>query len=192
MKPFVLLALLAAPLSPQSRPAQAEDPATSDLLVTGDSVETLTRESEVAVTADRALGLAPGIRMTRVEGGVRLATHDGARVEIHAGGEAISLPSPVFARVTSNGWDIGSEKKISASMISARRRQQDDTDANLKAMQESAKKLKKRPQPPVDRSAAYRKWAHFRWLYWQNPFITSEVFNSAAVQQLIHISPLGF
>ncbi len=192
MKAFALFALAAALVSPQAQPPQTADDSSSDLLVTGDSVEALTRESEVAVSSDRALSLAPGIRMTRVEEGVQLSTHDGAPVEIRSGTETIALPSPVFARITPGGWEIGSEKKVSTSTIAARRRQQDDTDANLKAMQDSAKKLRKRSQPSYDPNTAFRKWAHYRWLYWQNPFVTSEIFKSPALLQLIHISPMGF
>lgn len=201
MKVLALLTLAAALVSPQAAPATAEAPS-PEILVTGASVEALIVEARVALAADRILALAPGVRMTHIDGGVSLATHDGAKVEVQVGDETLVLPSPAVARRSELGWVLaGIDHRGTA--ISARRQAQDDTDTNLKAMQESARKLRKRsPQdPPASsrpgalpgfRASAPPHLLHARFLYFENPMVTSVVFNSVAVRQLLQISPIGF
>ena len=161
---------------------QPVSPPSSNILVTGSSVEAL----EEAANITAFLNLEPGIRLTRADGAYTFATHDGNKVEIEAGSDRLSMASPVTALLTDRGWEINGSKPVQASSLTARRRQaQDDSDSNLKTMQESAKKLNsKAPQTPRKLRA--------RWVYAENPFATAELFNAAAIQQLSHISPAGF
>lgn len=201
MKVFALLAIAAALVSPQAAPPTAKAPS-PEILVSGASVEALVAEIQVAVAADGILALAPGVRLTHVDSGVSLATHDGAKVEVQVGDETLTLPSPAIARRTEQGWVLGGVN-YRGTALSARRRAQDDTDTNLKSMQESARKLRNRsPQDPPSsgkpralhgfHANAPPRLHHPRFLYTENPMVTSVVFNSVAVKQLLQLSPIGF
>jgi len=189
----ILLALGLVALTPQSTVPTRElaaAPAAGEAdraLVAGSSIVPLDDVATLSVEPNRLLNLEPGIRATRADGAYTLATHDGRMVEIEAGSEKLSLPSPVALRLTEKGWEFNAGKAYPASSVTIRRRQQDDADSNLKSMQESAKKLKSRQQ---DKAAPNK--LRVRWLYGDNPFVQSEVFNSQAILQLTHISPIGF
>ena len=101
---------------------------------------------------------------------------------------AFSLPSPAFAELTSEGWVLAG-RPLKAPGLTARRAQ-DDTDNNLKSMQEAAKKLKAKTDP--SKIADPNKKLHFRWLYGDDPFTSAELFNTEAIQQLTHLSNIGF
>ena len=201
MKIFALIAIAAALVSPQDAPPTAKAPS-PEILVTGASVEALVVEAQIAVASDRILALAPGVRLTHVDGGVSLATHDGAKVEVQIGAETFILPSPAVALRSEHGWVLGGVR-YRGSAIAARRQVQDDTDTNLKSMQDSARKLRNRsPQdPPASskpgallgfRASAPPSLNNPRFLYRENPMVTSVVFNSVAVKQLLQLSPIGF
>jgi hypothetical protein len=123
--------------------------------------------------------------MSRVESGYTFSTYDGKNLELETPIEKIVLSSPATVSLTETGWDLGHGKILRSSQIHARRQAQDDTDENLKSMKEAAQKLKtKDPQPA-------RK-LRIRWLYAEDPFPTAELFNTPAIQQLSHLSPVGF
>jgi len=197
MKLTVALLLVCAVAAPQSQDRsghdaggrKAGDAARLDgVLASRNRVEALTDIARVEVAPGCALELEPGVRFSRLEEGFSFATYDGSNVEFAATGERVRLASPVTARLTERGWDLGNGKVYPAAGLVVRRKaQQDDADSNLKSMQESAKKLRAKNQ--ADQSG--RK-IRVRWLYGENPMVTCEIFNSPAIQQLVHISPLGF
>jgi hypothetical protein len=169
----------------QANPAPSVNP---DALVTSTSITPLTHTATLALIDNRTLSLEPGIQMTRSPEGYSLSTFDGHNVAINTGSEILLLASPVLARVSSAGWDFGNGQACTANVVTVRRQQDDDADSNLKSMQESARKLKSQPrlQPPPP------KKLRVRWLYNENPMVTSELFSSEAILQLSHISNNGF
>ena len=171
---------------PVQQTGAAADPAERALLVNGQFVEALAEAAIVPLDRGSSLNLEPGIRFTRFDGAYAFASHDGNKVEIEIGTERLSLASPVTALLTDRGWEFNGSKPVQATSLTARRRQaQDDSDSNLKSMQEAAKKLN-------DKAPQSSRKARVRWLYGENPFATAELFNTAAIQQLSHISPAGF
>jgi hypothetical protein len=156
------------------------------LLQTGTSVQALDETASLPLQGGLAINLEPGLQLDRTEGAYTFATYDGTKVEIEAGSDRLSLPSPVTALFTDRGWEFNAGKPVKVSMFTARRRQnQDDADQNLRSMQEAAKKLKTKETQPS------RK-LRVRWLYAENPNPTAEIFNTPAIQQLTHISSAGF
>jgi hypothetical protein len=194
MKPVLWVFALAAVMMGTSSPGRATaqetgTPALSpaDVLITKNSAEPLVGPYCLPLETGRAISVEPGVRVTRADGTYILSTHNGAKVEIEVGTEKLVLTSPVSARLTDGEWEFNGVKPKGASLVIARRRQQDDTDTNLKSMQEAARKLKNRnpnPGTPVK--------LRVRWLYGDNPFVQDEAFNKAAILQLTHISPIGF
>jgi hypothetical protein len=158
----------------------------TNTLLTSSGLIPLNGTATLAVASDRTLQLDPGVRMSRLENGWALSTHDGRNLDIQVGTERMVFASPLTARLLDSGWDLGNGKTYAVATLKARRFQQDDADANLKSMQESAKKLRK--DQKKDPAAKLR----VRWLYGENPMATSELFNSQAILQLSHISPMGF
>jgi hypothetical protein len=155
-------------------------------LLTSNSVEALAQATSLSLQDGSFVNLEPGVRFTRRAGTYTLTTHDGNKVEIETGSGTLSLTSPVTALLTDRGWQFNGSSPVKAVSLTARRHQaQDDTDENLKSMKDAAQKLKtKDPQPA-------RK-LRIRWLYAEDPFPTAELFNTPAIQQLSHLSPVGF
>jgi hypothetical protein len=184
---ILALSLLAlAPQQPDPTPASS-----SAALVTKTGVIPLTHTATVALIDNRFLNLEPGIQMTRDNDRFALSTFDGKNVEISAGSDTFALASPVSARLSNAGWDFGNGRTYPAASVTARRKQQDDADSNLKSMQESARKIKKNAPKDLDPNAPARK-LRVRWLYGENAMVTSELFNSEAILPLGHISPFGW
>jgi hypothetical protein len=170
-----------------STPPPISNESDTNLLITKSSVEALIDTANLSLESGRCLRLEPGVRVTKSKESYTLATHDGGKVEIELGAERLSFASPLMLRITDLGWEFNGAKPISLSSATARRRQQDDADSNLKSMQESAKKLKANSQDKLPRNKL-----RVRWLYGDNPLVQAEIFNSPAIQQLVHISPQGF
>jgi len=180
---FILAAFAFGP--EQSNPSKA---ATSETLLTPLINEPLTDVSLIRVGASH-LQIEPGVRVTGGTDRFTFSTHDGSNIEFKTSTGAIYRTSPVIAKLDNNGlqFDFGS---FSTDTVLARRAAQDDTDSNLKSMQESAKKLK--AKTTNQDNAQPNKKLRVRWLYGENPMPTAELFNSAAIQQLTHTSPIGF
>jgi hypothetical protein len=135
---------------------------------------------------DGSLTVEPGVRYSHRDGMTLLSTYDGSKIAIQMGEETHYLSSPATLQINEGAW-TSNGKAWKAGSLSARRSTQDDTDSNLKSMQESAKKLKaKNDANPAN--VAKAKKLRVRWLYGDNPFATSELFNSQGIQQLIHIA----
>jgi hypothetical protein len=205
---FAALPLLAGSLRAEN-PQQADaslaklaTPAPSDLLISRNSMESLTTVATVSLDSGRSIQLEPGVRVTRDDDGYLFAARGVKKIEIATDTDRYTLLSPARAQLTPEGWVING-KPLGARSITARWAVQDDTDSNLKSMQEAAKKLKAKN----DAAPATKKKLQVRWLYGENPFPTSELFNTQGIQQLIHllgtpaaaasaasrgISPVGF
>jgi hypothetical protein len=187
---IAMAALCGQSVDPIQSPAKVAPPAnipTDTLLISDRSVEALFGAATFSVEPGRNLTLEPGVRFNRGQGAYSLTTYDGAPMELEMGPDKMFLSSPVSVRLTDGGWEFNGGNLRTGVGFTARRRQQDDADSNLKSMQEAAKKLKSKTQ---DNSSAAK--LRVRWLHQENPFVQSEIFNSAAILQLSHISPLGF
>lgn len=189
--------VLAAPASggvrqdSRSGPALATDLVESPsglVLTTRTSVESLTGETEVALEAGRVLRLTPGIRFTRLEEGYSLATHDGRKIEVDAGTERIALPSPVIARLTSRGWEFGGGQPYAGPVLAASRHVAEEL---REAFPADPQQDRRQPKTRTRTKEAGKK-LRVRWLYSEDPMPTAEVFNTEAIQQLVHLSALGF
>jgi hypothetical protein len=133
----------------------------------------------------------PGIRASRNNAAFSLATHDGSGIEVQVGERFIHSASPLLVlQSNDNRWSIAGQTFQVTGPLVARRRAQDDTDSNLKSMQESAKKLKSKTQDPNANQPG--KKLRVRWLFGENPMPTAELFNTPAIQQLTHLSNIGF
>jgi hypothetical protein len=186
MKFAALLSISLSFLASQEPAATVTAPAT---LLSSSRVEGLSEEARVILATDYILNLEPGIKADKGSDALVLSTYDGAKVRVAADNEIITLPSPMIARLTPQGWDLGIGKVYPSSALRVSRDVQDDTDSNLKSMQESAKKLKAKSDATPPKS---KQKSRVRWLYGQNPFPTAEPFNTVAIQQLTHLSAIGF
>jgi hypothetical protein len=134
--------------------------------------------------------LEPGIRAKISNGDYTLTTYDGSKVQLKSGNATTLVPSPAVVRMGEYGWEVNG-LALNNTILTARRSTQDDTDSNLKSMQESAKKLKAKTNDNNQDNRATKK-LKVRWLFGENPNPTAELFNSAAIQQLTHLSNIGF
>lgn len=186
---MVLLALSVclAPQQNESGKSVAGSPAT---LLTSNRIEGLSEEARIVLATNYILNLEPGVSARKADDSVLLSTYDGAKIRVTAGNERIKVASPTVARLTPTGWDLGMSRTFAASEIRISRDEQDDTDNNLKSMQESAKKLKSKTDKPQDKEI--HKKLRWRSLYGENPMPTAELFNTEAIQQLTHLSNIGF
>jgi hypothetical protein len=164
-------------------------PADLDAIQTNSHIEGLVAVAPLSLGTGHNLLLEPGVRATRANDTVNFATYGHSRMELIAGTEKFFLTSPITARITDAGLDFGAGRVFNATALTLRRDVQDDTDNNLKSMQESAKKLKAKNDATPPKS---KLKSRVRWLYGNNPFPTAEAFNTIAIQQLTHLSPVGF
>jgi len=182
------LPLLSGALRAEPQQADASLAQANDLLISRNSMESLTAVSTVSLDSGRSLNLEPGVRVTRDDHGYLLDARGVKKIEIATGADRFVLLSPARAQLTPEGWVVNGQALGSPS-ITARWLAQDDTDSNLKSMQESAKKLKaKNDAKPANPKTKLR----LRRLYGDDPLPTAELFNSAAIQQLTHLSAIGF
>jgi hypothetical protein len=148
------------------------------ILSSSTSTEALVAETEIALEPERTLRLSPGIRMTRMEDHWSLATHDGRKIEIEAGKDRLALSSPVVARLTPRGWEFGGGMPYAGPRLAARPQPPEEVASD--------------PRQSRSSPAQGKKKLRVRWLYEENPMVTDEIFNTPAIQQLVHLSPLGF
>jgi hypothetical protein len=192
MKLLAVLTIGAACFAPQqSDSSSAANPAPATLLTTN-RIEGLSEATKIVLATNYILNLDPGICARKTDDTVQLSTYDGAKIRLTAGGEKIRLISPAVARLTPNGWDLGMGRIYPESALRFSRDEQDDTDNNLKSMQESAKKLKSKTDNKQDINQNPSKKLKVRWLFGENPNPTAELFNTQAIQQLTHLSNIGF
>ena len=185
MKLLLLLGVSLSSFAQQSAPSALPESARSA------RVDALIESSILPVAPGGSLVIEPGIRAIKVGTGYSLATYDGSRIDIVTSDGRMALVSPANAWLNDREWVFGNGKASFDRVITARRLVQDDTDSNLKSMQDSAKKLKaKSIENQGDKPIA--KKLRVRWLFGENPMPTAELFNSAAIQQLTHLSNIGF
>ena len=144
-------------------------------LVSGNVVEPMTEIVRVEAGSSLTLILEPGVRASRVVEGIRLSVHAPARLRMSTGETAES----VLVAKTEAGWSHTGEIRVSVQG------QQEDPDAALRAMQESARKMREssqRVRAPIRR----------RVFTSGNPFTNSAPTDSQAVRQLAELSLSGF
>ena len=147
-------------------------------LVSGHVVEPLAAPLRVAVDG-LALTVEPGVRVARDVDGLRLSAHAPARLKV-----AGVVGESVLVRRTAAGWAIGETPVAGELRVSLQATQQDDPDAALRAMQESAKKMREsgnRVRKPMER----------RVFTGGNPDVAGEPASSQAIRQLVELSLSG-
>jgi hypothetical protein len=181
----LVLALMAAPLF------TANQSSAPHAVIAESRIDPLLDSANVPLNSEVMLSLDPGVVFKRNQNAFTLSSHDGRRIELMVGSQITSFSSPMSMRLEGNTLLLDSGKQISASSLIARRAQ-DDTDNNLKSMQESAKKLKAKNTNQDTKQAANKK-GHLRFLYNNGSSMgTAEAFNTPALQQLTHLSAVGF
>ncbi len=152
-------------------------------LVSGHAVEPLAAPLRVEAGQGLTLTLDPGVRVARDVDGLRLSAHAPARLKV-AGVEAES----VLVRRTASGWAVGETALAGDVRVSLQAQPppaQDDPDAALRAMQESARKMREsgdRVRKPIQR----------RVFTGSNPDVAGEAASSQAIRQLRELSASGF
>ena len=153
-------------------------------LVSGHAVEPLAAPLRVDAGQGLTLTLDPGVRVARDVDGLRLSAHAPARLKV-AGVEAES----VLVRRTASGWAVGETALAGDVRVSLQAQQpppaQDDPDAALRAMQESARKMR-------ESGDRVRKPIHRRVFTGSNPDVAAEAASSQAIRQLRELSASGF
>ncbi len=186
MKLLVIAGLALLPLCDQTEGSAVSHPFLKEALVTDKGFEPLTDSAPLSIQ-NRNLILEPGVRAQKNADSFTLSTHDHSSFEMLVGSERLLFPSPLNIKVSNGAWDFGTGKTYANSEVLARRTQ-DDTDTNLKSMQESAKKLKSQIKE-VKKSDDPNKKTKVRLLM----FEYAELFNKIAIQMKSHqISPIGF
>ena len=191
MKTLAWLAVAGVCFAAQSEPAPAA-PATPATGLSSNRIDALTEIAKVRLEDKYSLNLEPGVYARREGGALQIASYSGRKIQISAGNERISLDSPATLKLTPEGWNLGDGRVIPAASLQVAQQDQDDTDKNLKSMQDAAKKLRSKTvdqNKPQDQNALLKKT---RWLFGENPMPTAEMFNTPAIQQLTHISAIGF
>ena len=190
MKSLIILGVSCIAFASENTPALTSD---VDVLHTKSFIEPLASATPLAIDESRSLILEPGVRATRTDDTFNFTTHGNSFIQIVTENEHLVLASPVIAQLNGARLDFGNGKFYDPALVTLRRIAQDDTDSNLKSMQESAKKLKAKNNGNQDSTAHEPgKKLRYRWLYQNNPNPTSELFNQPAIQQLTHLSAIGF
>jgi hypothetical protein len=183
----LILAVAGVCFAAQSEPA----PATPAPSRPTDRIDALTEVAKLRLEDKYSLNLEPGVYARREGGALQIASYSGRKIQIRAGNERISLDSPATLKLTPEGWTLGDGRVLPAASLQVAQQDQDDTDKNLKSMQDAAKKLRSKTEP-ANNPQTPKPNLHVRWLYSDNPMPTAEMFNTPAIQQLVHISAIGF
>jgi hypothetical protein len=193
MKQFIgallLLGITIRPASSNNDLPQSAEPAPGNLLISQNSMESLLGASQLSLEGG-SLTLEPGVKVTRTDEGYVFATHNGKNISFAAGSTRLSLASPARAQWTPSGWVLAG-RPVDSLSLQAQQASQDDTDSNLKSMQDAAKKLKEKSEP-ANKPQTSKHRLRVRWLFGEDPMPTAELFNTAAIQQLTHLSNIGF
>jgi len=153
--------------------------------------DALSDVARIDLSSSQSLWLEPGIRLTSSGGHFALGSYDGKRIQVETTAGKFNFSSPCQLSIEDGKLQLNGSPFTRDSIVAVRVDVQDDTDSNLKSMQESAKKLKAKNNGNQDNGQPNKK-LRVRWLYGENPNPTAELFNSAAIQQLAHTSPIGF
>jgi len=153
------------------------------LLASGSALEALTETLPVEIAAGRQLLLEPGLRITRVDGGVRVAAHGNRGIKFAAGAEIVLSTSQVLVTATPEGWTIG-DQKLAGPALRAGLQSQDDVDSNLDKMKDPSEKLRASSVPKLSE----RKWRVFSW---GSPLTGAQAADSNSVRTIDRVSPSG-
>ena len=93
--------------------------------------------------------------------------------------------SPVRIAVTAEGWTVG-DHAVSGGALRARLQNQDDADANLERMKQSAEKMRT-PNSSGGPKLSERKIRIFRG----NPLMSGQAIDSISIRLIPQISPSG-
>lgn len=152
------------------------------LLASGSSVEALTSSLEIEITAERTLTLEPGLRVTRVEGGYRFASHRDRAIRFAASGVTVAAASPVLVAVAAEGWLVG-DRALSGAALQAGVQNQDDAESNIEKMLREKDRMRAGGVPKL----STRKHR----LFWGSPFTMGQAANSISLRQMGRVSPDG-
>jgi|SRR5579859_497265 len=192
MKLLTLAVLATMPLFAAPASSSEADSYGDRVLKTSSSIIPLFENALIARDGGQNISLQPGVRANFAGGSWSISSHDGSSFVLVIPSGNMIVPSPTLASATPIGWKIAGNAITGEGFIIARLKNQDDTDSNLKSMQESAKKLKSKTNDNNQDNKGPTKKLKVRWLYGENPNPTAELFNSAAIQQLTHLSNIGF
>jgi hypothetical protein len=153
------------------------------LLASGSSIEALTETLPVEAAAGRQLLLEPGLRVTRVEEGFRIASHGNRGIKVTAGAEIVMAASPVRVTPTPEGWIIG-DRKVEVPALRAGLQAQDDVDSNLDKMKNPSEKLRAGAVPALSTRMV-------RVFTVGSPLTGSQAADSNSVRTISRVSPSG-
>lgn len=148
-------------------------------LVSGNVVEPIASTLRVEFDGLRLL-LEPGVRAARDVDGLRLSAHGPAGLRMSAGAESWTGANLLLKRGTS-GWSHG---ETALTEVRVQAAQQEDPEALMRQMEESAQKMRQSSQ-------RVRKPVSRRVFSGGNPLTGSEPAQSQAVRQLAQLSPSG-
>ncbi len=188
MKLVAILALAAVAFVPKQSGLPKDANLAKDAILTSNSVIPLSN----SVDLWNGLQLTPGLRAIRTSDGYSVSSYSGAGILLESSAGTFTVSSPSTLRLTDQGWEVAGRKVLPNFAYTARAAAQDDTDSNLKSMQESAKKLKTKSNANQDENQQPGKKLRVRWLFGENPMPTAELFNTPAIQQMTHLSAIGF
>ena len=162
---------------------------TGALLASGSSVEPLTAALEIQVAEGRMLVLEPGLRATRADGGLTLASPAGRSIRFEAGDREIELASPAKVGVSDKGWTIGAETLEAASLRAVLK--QDDADKNLQKMrQQSQRSRQVAPRKGPSRQGGGGGMR--RVFVGGDPIVSSEATDPQTLRVVGQLTPGGF
>lgn len=154
------------------------------LLASRTQLESLGAPVPVDLGRGKTLVVHPGLRVERAAAGVVLRARLGRRIALTIGGERTVLASP--ATLDGRDWAVAQADAAPA---------QDDVDANLKKMQDAAKKAQETPPPPPATTpppVPTSKAGLFDWSRTFNPYVISQPVSPVAVTSLRPLSDIGF
>lgn len=147
-------------------------------LVSGDVVEPLAAALRVEVDG-LSLTLEPGVRAARDVDGLRLSAHAPAKLKLPTGTyESVLLKKGAAA------WEVDGQALSAALTVGLQQGQQEDPEALMRKMEESAKKMR-------ESSQRVRKPVNRRVFAGGNPFTGSAGADSQSVRQLAELSLSG-
>ena len=151
----------------------------SAVLASGSSVEALAAGLEVEIAPGRLLTLEPGLRVTRRDGGIRLAAHGSRRIRFAAAGTSLVVEAPVDLATTAEGWIVGDATIPGAALRASL--QQDDPTENLNRMLQAKEKM-------TVQGSKQGRWVR---LYRGDVLSGAQAADSISVRTITQLTPSG-
>ncbi len=149
------------------------------VLVSGRVLEALVAPLRVDAGDGLVLILEPGVRAAREAGGILLSAHAPARLRV-----AEAVGERILVERSAAGWAVAG-KPLAGDVRISLQGQQEDPDAALRAMQESARKMR-------EGSQRIRPSMRRRVFPGGSPFVGAQAADSHVVRQLAELSLSGF